>query len=418
MSCPINVLLVTDQVEDALCIETELADAGFQVSSLRVETARKFLAHLNPPPDLIISGDQLAQFSGAEAFQLLQSLNLEIPFILFADPIGEEQTALAIKQGVDDFVLRQNPSRLGPAVRRALEEHRQRREERQKQEIESEIGERFRLCIEEMPAGLAMFTAVRGADEAVEDFRIVYLNREGRSETRFWGRLTPGALLLESSAEFRRSGLYEAFRRTVETGKLVEREWMVPEQPGMVQAIEAAYDIRVSRMGDGLVVIWRDITEAKRIQQELRRLSVQDALTGLFNRSYFEAEMKRLRSSRLYPISILVAHAGLDRAGGRFRPGDEETLRRVGRLLVSCFRREDVVARLGGDQFAVILPKTGAEAARRVLQRVRDAERCQLLNLSLGMATVEKGEDLAEAFSRAEQDALQDVLTGSQLPAD
>ena len=157
-------------------------------------------------------------------------------------------------------------------------------------------------------------------------------------------------------------------------------------------------------------VAW-EITTRKRAEEQLRYQSLHDALTGLFNRNFFEAELARLEHSRDFPISMIVAD--VDRLkfvnDTRGHALGDELLRQVANVLSSVFRDGDILARIGGDEFAVLLPSTQVTTAENMLGRVgerlaqQNAEHPDLpVKLSLGMATAEKS-GLVAAFTLADQ---------------
>jgi diguanylate cyclase (GGDEF)-like protein/PAS domain S-box-containing protein len=160
-----------------------------------------------------------------------------------------------------------------------------------------------------------------------------------------------------------------------------------------------------------------DISERKKAQEELRCLSSHDALTGLYNRGYFEEQMTRLERGRQYPISLVMADVDHlketnDRHG---HAAGDDLLKRVARVMTAAFRADDVVARLGGDEFGVLLPDTGMAAARTALQRVRRllAEHNAVhtdapVGLSLGVSTARKRTPLATLFKGADADMYRD----------
>ena len=124
----LRVLVVEDSVRDAEIIVRELRSAEFDVDWTRVDSEAQYLAALETAPDLILCDYTLPQFDGLRAVDLLVERDLEIPFILVSGTIGEENAALSIQRGVDDYLLKDRLARLGPAVRRALEIRRTRRE--------------------------------------------------------------------------------------------------------------------------------------------------------------------------------------------------------------------------------------------------------------------------------------------------
>jgi len=154
-----------------------------------------------------------------------------------------------------------------------------------------------------------------------------------------------------------------------------------------------------------------DITARKQAEEKLRYLSTHDALTGLYNRGYFEAEMSRFENGRQFPISIVMADVDHlketnDRKG---HLAGDELLRDVARVFTVSFRADDIIARIGGDEFAVLLPHTGEAAAENALRRVHrilqehnKAHTDMPLQLSFGVSTVEKPSPLANVLREAD----------------
>ena len=163
--------------------------------------------------------------------------------------------------------------------------------------------------------------------------------------------------------------------------------------------------------------IIRDMTERKQADEQLRYLSTHDTLTGLYNRAFFEAEIKRLERGRLFPVSIVMADVdGLKQVNDqRGHQAGDRMLRQTAQLLKEAFRTEDIVARIGGDEFAALLPQTDMAAAAICLQRVRArtaaynaAHATTPLSISLGMATTDADQNIAIALRQADEDMYED----------
>ena len=142
-----------------------------------------------------------------------------------------------------------------------------------------------------------------------------------------------------------------------------------------------------------LLSIITDITERKQTEAEIRYLSFYDKLTGLYNRAFFEEELKRLDTSRDLPLSIIMGDVNglklVNDALGHFH-GDNLLVTAAETLKRFC-RREDVVARWGGDEFIVLLPACDYDAAHKVYNRIKNA--CKQIDtlpfqtsMSLGLA--------------------------------
>ncbi len=125
---------------------------------------------------------------------------------------------------------------------------------------------------------------------------------------------------------------------------------------------------------NGALFSAEDITERKKAEKKIKYISFHDILTGLYNRNFFEEEMSRLNTHRQYPVSIIVADInGLKFVNDTFgHPQGDELLKDVGGILRSISRKEDIVSRIGGDEFTVVLPQSDENIARTFCDRVRN----------------------------------------------
>ena len=157
--------------------------------------------------------------------------------------------------------------------------------------------------------------------------------------------------------------------------------------------------------------IIRDITARKQVDEALRYLGRHDALTGLYNSGFFVEEMARLERGRQFPVSIVMADVDHlketnDQQG---HVAGDALLKRVAQALTAAFRAEDVVARIGGDEFAILLPATDETAAKGLLQRVRKViqennatHTGTPIRLSLGVSTAENPKPLSVVLKEAD----------------
>lgn len=139
--------------------------------------------------------------------------------------------------------------------------------------------------------------------------------------------------------------------------------------------------------------------------------STRDPLTGLFNRGYFDAEMSLLQSSQQYPVSILVFDLNdLKVVNDRYgHDAGDRLLVRAARVIQESFRKGDIICRIGGDEFATLLPETDEGGVKMILERLQLAleqdnlrHPDQPLNLAIGTATGDKGSRLQDVFVLAD----------------
>lgn len=146
-------------------------------------------------------------------------------------------------------------------------------------------------------------------------------------------------------------------------------------------------------------------------REQLTYVSTHDAITGLYNRQFFETELKRLARGRHFPVSVVMADLdGLKSVNDTHgHPAGDALLRRTGEMLTTVVRAEDIVARVGGDEFTVLLPDfalTSDDLQARIANYAAAhpvPDEAPHLILSFGIAVAVDGNGLLEAVSIADQ---------------
>jgi len=199
--------------------------------------------------------------------------------------------------------------------------------------------------------------------------------------------------------------------------RVLEGEPMLFEN-GLSRADGSPIDVEISlnriQLQDKTLVqvMVRDITYRKEMEEWLRYLNLHDKPTGLYNRNYFEEEMERLQSGRFDPVGIVVCDVdGLKLVNDNLgHQAGDELLAAVANVLGRSFRSSDIIARIGGDEFAVLLPQCTLEAVEAACQRLRDnveAARHSTppvpISVSIGWAVKTKAtENMEDVFREAD----------------
>ncbi|MFQ2004111.1 diguanylate cyclase [Aeromonas veronii] len=227
--------------------------------------------------------------------------------------------------------------------------------------------------------------------------------------------------------------LWRLDNRVFETGELQAGEEMLTDPEGNQHYY---WSVKVPfLLGDGtptLIGISSDITELHQLKEQLHQQSVRDGLTGLYNRRFFfELCEKNLSlDMRHHLISVLMV-LDVDQfkcINDRFgHPLGDSALVHLGRVMQSVLRSEDVLARIGGDEFAILLPNTTLSAAASLAERLRlqvmqsplplpDGDKL-VITISAGLVENGEGELMESLYARADQMLYQAKQSGRNCVA-
>ncbi|MBF0458827.1 MAG: diguanylate cyclase [Nitrospirae bacterium] len=288
-----------------------------------------------------------------------------------------------------------------------------------------ESEERFRLIagsvsdvIWTLDASMTHFTYVSPSIAALRGFTVDEAVNETLKEA-----LTPTsyAFVRETITQrlscFRKSGDIDCFSERIEIEQKCKDGRTIP-----VEVVISAITTSDGQIKE-FVGISRDITERKKEEEELKYRSTHDALTGLYNRAYFDTELGRIALGRQFPVSFIVADLdGLKRVNDSIgHEAGDRLIKGAAAVLNKAFRGSDVVARTGGDEFIIILNNTDEERSIKSVERVRacqaeyNGENYGLpVSISLGAATAKTPGDIEAAIKEADKRMYDDKVSRKQ----
>jgi diguanylate cyclase (GGDEF)-like protein/PAS domain S-box-containing protein len=151
--------------------------------------------------------------------------------------------------------------------------------------------------------------------------------------------------------------------------------------------------------------------DRKRIEETLKYSSTHEPLTGLYNRGYYEEEIKRLSTGRQFPVGVIMMDIdGLKVINDKYgHAAGDELLKSFASVLQKEFRSNDVVARIGGDEFSVLLPLSPMKIVKKAVERtqksVDDFNKLNPLihlSFSAGYFTTESGDSVLDTIKHAD----------------
>ena len=168
----------------------------------------------------------------------------------------------------------------------------------------------------------------------------------------------------------------------------------------------------------GMVLVFRDRTEKIERQKEIEQLSLHDHLTGLYNRRYMQDSISRLDTARNLPLCAVYSDInGLKIINDCFghETGDEQ-IKKVADTLRCILRSDDIIGRLGGDEFLVLLPKTGEDVAKSIVERISNSFKNTdtdpvAVSLAIGFSIkTDPAQHIGDIIKRAEDNMYRDKL--------
>ncbi|MDM9379555.1 PAS domain S-box protein [Chlorogloeopsis sp. ULAP01] len=196
--------------------------------------------------------------------QMKEQMGDRCPPIVVIGSGDAEIVVQAFKNGATEYLIKERltPDDLRLGMRSAIKNAQLQRELQRNQE-------QFQTSIENMLDCFGIFSSMRDESGQIVDFRIDYLNAAACDNNRMPKHKQIGRGLCELLPAHRASGLFDEYCRLVETGEALIKDSLVYEDTYGEQQLVRAFDIRATKLNDGFVASWRDITDRKRMELEL-----------------------------------------------------------------------------------------------------------------------------------------------------
>lgn len=410
-----RLLILDDEksVLDVLC--QHLYEEGYSCDS--TTSPSEALAWLSERPyALLVTDLRMPEMNGIEVVRRVKEKDDDIALIVLTALTEVTNAIQAMRAGADDYVLKPfNLGEISLCVQRALEKRQLRLDiRRYQQELETRAetaSESARATSEELEQTKVYLE--RLLDSTVDAILTInsrdHISYANRGALRMLG-MSDESIKEMPLAEFLAGGAEEIkYIRRVLKSDLPLQNYETELLHGRGRLMPVSMSLSQVEGEDGspgsILAICKDITEQKRLEEELKEMTIRDSLTGLYNQRYFydrlEAEIERARRQG-HPLSLLLVDVDnfktYNDAHGHLE-GDN-VLAVAGEVIRDCTREHvDTAYRYGGDEFTVILPEAPERQAHQIAERIRatfEAKRFDLLTLSIGLMSYRKGQALKQ----------------------
>ncbi|HEY1108616.1 MAG TPA: response regulator, partial [Opitutaceae bacterium] len=255
-----NILHLEDSDNDALFIEDLLREAWPDCGIQRIASREEYESALEFSQfDLILCDHQMPGFDGLRALEQARRQRPDKPFVFISGTIGEERAIDALKRGADDYVIKDRPARLVPAIRQALDRVEQAARKREVEESLRQNQERFRQITESVADMISVHDRTG---------RCTYSNPAHTAALGGSERARASAPFSEVHAEDRER-VRATFEAVLSAGQAQRLEYRL-RVPAGERFIESQFGVLRSATGEvsSVLVVARDVTE-RRIAQQL-----------------------------------------------------------------------------------------------------------------------------------------------------
>jgi diguanylate cyclase (GGDEF)-like protein/PAS domain S-box-containing protein len=378
MGTPLRLLMVEDSDDDAQLLLVKVRRAGYEPDYVRVDNEPDLREALRDPSwQIVVSDYAMPGFSGLKALQILRDLNPDLPFILVSGTVGEEIAVDAMRNGANDYIMKDNLTRLIPAIERELRESVERGDRRRAEEALYQERERALITLHSIGDGV-ITTDSRG--------RVDYMNPVAENVTGWTYGEAQGCPLTEVLPlidEATRLAVESPADVTLRTGRVVNTtdQCVLINRKGQEFNIEdsAAPIFDRDNTVIGAVLVFHDVTRERRMAHQMTWQATHDSLTGLANRNEFADRLANLldgvtrnpaRQHALLYLDLDQFKVVNDTCG---HDAGDELLKQLSRTLRANVPASASLARLGGDEFGILLESVSLEQAAEIANRLLQA---------------------------------------------
>ena len=361
----LRLLIVDDSPDDAEIPVNILRQAGYMIKSQRVHDIATMEAALHKGRwDLVISENTLPRFSASMALNQIKRSGYDIPFLILAREISDNDLQAVMASGVQDVIRKQQIGRLLPAIKREIRNAGIRAEYFKLANRVDEVEKKQQAIIESSREAVAYVT------EGVHvDVNVAYLKIFG-FDTKEQISVVPILDLVDKADQ----AAFKKFFRNPEQNT-EPMQFTAKRNDGSTLDVEMAISPVVVEGEQCIQVVVSDVSKRQAVENKLKYLSQHDPLTGLFGRHYFMHELNNavskakkaeamfvlfyLNVDKLTEINEKVGYAAGDRL-----------LLKVSKILSGLTATVGTAARLGGDEFALLLPISSEEEVEQHEQMI------------------------------------------------
>lgn len=437
----LKFLAIDDNDDNLITMRALLREAFPKAQVLTASTGIKGIELAgDQDPDVILLDIVMPGMDGFEVCQKLKAeqCTKEIPVVFVTAIKGDrEHRILALESGAEAFLAKPiDESELTAQIRAMVKikmANRQKRDEqgRLAQMVEEKTAalkaahvktialleslkiseEKNRRLITQMEQGLAVHEILMDANGKPMDCNFLYVNPGFERLTGFKSADILGKTLTEMMPDTK-DFLLEKYAQMMKTRESVRYDKYFRQFEKYFEVV--AYSPEPQQVA----VIISDITERKQTEEKILYLSNHDYLTGVYNRRYYEEALVGIDREENLPLSLVISDVnGLKLINESFGHAlGDELLKKVAEVIVKECGDQDVVARLSGDEFIILLPQTDESQTAKIVKRMRASAREQSVgainfSISFGYQTkTDTNENIHDILKNAEDNMYRHKL--------